>query len=79
MGMKWTIASFTKPNLKYTVHLDDTGLWECSCPDYYIRKKKIHGECKHIKSLKGVPINQQEIDEEWILEDEWIISLAEKT
>jgi len=44
---------------KYTVRIHDGGHAECTCPDYFYRRRKIGAWCKHIKAL------HQELREEF--------------
>jgi hypothetical protein len=43
----------------YTVRIHDGGHVECTCPDYFFRRRKIGAWCKHIKAL------HQELKEEF--------------
>jgi hypothetical protein len=37
--------------LSYTVRIHENGHAECSCPDFFYRRRKIGSWCKHIKAL----------------------------
>jgi hypothetical protein len=37
--------------LSYTVRIHDGGHVECTCPDFFFRRRKIGAWCKHIKAL----------------------------
>jgi len=40
----WRVPSQSRPGVEYTVSVDDSGLWSCTCPHYTYR----HTICKHI-------------------------------
>jgi Fanconi anemia group M protein len=40
----WSIPSQSRPDVEYTVSVDDGGVWSCTCPHYTYR----HTICKHI-------------------------------
>lgn len=49
--LRFKVTSQTRDNVEYIVDLGED-LPHCTCPDFECKKKKLRGECKHIKLAK---------------------------
>lgn len=48
---RWSVASFSDPDKKYTVAKDFQGNFGCSCPAWIFKHKKQGHHCKHISAI----------------------------